>query len=81
MDCIISYNTYRKKANKYLINIYTKSGKRITMNKLIRRIKDYENKKHKLSPKQKLYNNIVKFLSGDLTDNDLDKAIHYFIRN
>lgn len=77
----MNYNKYQNKANKHLINIYTKSGKRITMNKLIRRIKDYENKKHKLSPKQKLYNNIVKFLSGDLTDNDLDKAIHYFIRN
>ena len=53
MDCVISYNTYKKKANKYLIDYCTNGGKKITYNKLRHKIKDFENKKHNVSQKQK----------------------------
>ena len=81
MDNIISYNTYTKKANKYLIKCYTKGGKRITYNKLRHKIIDYDNKKHKLSKQQKMYNDIQKYLNDEIDDTNLDKAMHYFIGN
>ena len=45
MDYIISYNTYRKHAEKYNIKDKTKNGKPITYNKLKHRVDDHLNKK------------------------------------
>lgn len=79
MDCVISYNTYKKKANKYLIDYCTNGGKKITYNKLRHKINDFENKKHNVSQKQKMYNNIKLYLEGDIDDDKLNKAIYYYI--
>ena len=36
-------------------------------------------KKHGLSQKQKLYNNIKKYLEDDISDEKLDKALYYYV--
>ena len=70
---------YKRLAYKYQIRQYTKNGKHISYNRLKHRVIDYENKKHKLSEKQKLHNCIVKYLSDNIDDNELNNAMYHYI--
>ena len=69
---------YKRLAKKYNINIY-KNGKPITKNKLYNKIKDYENKKHKLTEEQTLYNNIMDYLEDEIDDEELNNALYFYI--
>jgi protein required for attachment to host cells len=75
----MNYQEYIKYAKKYNLKLYTKDGTLVTFNKLIKRVNDYESKKHKLSKRQQLYNNIEKYIIGTIDDISLDKALHYYI--
>ena len=79
MEYIISYNKIIRYANKYNINRYTSNGKLLTYNKMKNKVRDNKNKKHELSQKQKLYNNIKKYLEDDISDEKLDKALYYYV--
>ena len=77
----MNYKQLKILCDKYNIICYTDNGNIKTYNKLIHIINDHENKKHKLSQKQKIYNSIDKYLSGGLSDLDLDMAMHHYIGN
>ena len=79
MEYIISYNKIIRYANKYNINRYTSNGKLLTYNKMKNKVRDNKNKKHELSQKQKLINNIKKYLEDDISDEKLDKALYYYV--
>jgi hypothetical protein len=92
MDIIISYNTYRKHAEKYNIKDKTKNGKPITYNKLKHRIDDYLNKKKnktnnydkhipELSSKQQLHNYMIKYINGEINEQFLNKVMHRYVEN
>ena len=66
---IISYYTYRKLANIYDIKYKTKSNKPVTYNKLKHRIVQFESKKHILTDKQQLHNNMIKYIDGLIDEN------------
>ena len=77
----MNYNKIMIYCDKYNIKRYTDFGKPLTYNKLRHIVNDHTNKKHKLSQKQKLYNSIDKYLSGGISDIDLNTAMHHYIEN
>ena len=77
----MNYTNIRNLCKQYNINIFNENGKLFKYNNLRNKINDYENKKHNLSQKQKLYNSIAKYLDGVLSDVELDNAMYHFIGN
>ena len=77
----MNYNKIIRYCDKYNIKRYTDFGVPLTYNKLNHIINDHTHKKHKLSQKQKLYNSIDKYLSGGISDIDLNMAMHHYIGN
>ena len=77
----MNYNKIINYCNKYNIKRYTDVGKPLTYNKLRHIINDHTKKKHKLSQKQKIYNNILKYLEDDIDENELSNAMHHYIGN
>jgi hypothetical protein len=77
----MNYNKIVRYCDKYNIKRYTDFGKPLTYNKLRHIVNDHTNKKHKLSQKQKIYNSIDKYLSGGISDMDLNNAMHHYIGN
>ena len=75
------YNQILKYCKKYNINVYCENGKKLTYNKLRHIVNNHTNKKHKLSQKQKIYNNILKYLEDDIDENELSNAMHHYIGN
>ncbi len=70
MDIIISYNTYRKHAEKYNIKDKTKNGKPITYNKLKHRIDDYLNKR-KNKELTTIKNMLIAYMNDDIEHDEL----------
>ena len=77
----MNYTNIRNLCKQYNINMFYENGKLFKYSNLRNKINDYENKKHNLSQKQKLYNSIAKYLDGCLSDADLDNAIYHYIGN
>ena len=77
----MNYKQLKIYCDKYNINIFNENGKLFKYNNLRNKINDHKNKKHNLSQKQKLYNSIDKYLSGGISDIDLNTAMHHYIEN
>ena len=77
----MNYNKIIRYCDKYDIKRYTDFGVPLTYNKLRHIVNDHTNKKHKLSQKQKIYNNILKYFEDDIDENELSNAMHHYIGN
>ena len=77
----MNYTNIRNLCKQYNINMFNENGKLFKYNNLRNKINDYENKKHNLSQKQKLYKSIEKYLDGCLSDVELDNAMYHYIGN
>ena len=77
----MNYTNIRNLCKQYNINMFNDNGKLFKYHNLRNKINDYENKKHNLSQKQKLYNSIAKYLDGGLSDIELDTAMYHYIGN
>ena len=77
----MNYNKIIKYCDKYNIKRYTDFGKPLTYNKLNHIINDHTHKKHKLSQKRKIYNNILKYLEDEIDYVILNEAIYHYIGN
>jgi response regulator of citrate/malate metabolism len=75
----MNYNKITRYCDKYNIKRYTDLGVPLTYNKLKHRVDQFENKKHKLSRKQQIHNNILKYLEGEIGENELNNAIYHYI--
>ena len=88
---IISYYTYRRIANKHDIKVETITGKPITYNRLEHGVDQFENKKHSNINKtntltgtiteQKLHSNMLKYINGEIDDNELNNIMYHYIGN
>ena len=95
MDYIISYNTYRSYSKKYNIKYKTNNGKPNTYNKLKHRVDDHLNKKKNktnnydarlcidehIPSKQQLHNYMIKYVNGEINENELNKVMHRYVEN
>ena len=54
----MNYTNIRNLCKQYNINMFNENGKLFKYNNLRNKINDHENKKYKLSQKQKLYKSI-----------------------